>query len=203
MAGVKTSQVLIVEPDLDYARALAAALAASGFGAARHASSVPGALRELAHAPELIVTELCFGKGNCSALLQAARRLKRAPLIVAMSSQAQRELVAQAMLEGADFYIEKPACPIALQRRLSALQVDSNAVYQRLARLLVGRVGLKQAQEQLRGSMNTEALERTGGSRRAAAALLGVDRRYVQRMAQKLEEAGLAPARPGSELIRL
>jgi hypothetical protein len=52
-----------------------------------------------------------------------------------------------------------------------------------VARELVGRVGLKQAVAQLRACMHVEALARTRGSRRAAAALLKVDRRYVQRLA--------------------
>jgi DNA-binding NtrC family response regulator len=204
MASVPTTKVLIVEPDLAYARALAVALHASGLSGVRHTSSVQGGLRELAHAPELIVTELCFPKGDCVELLQAARKLTRAPLIVAMSAHAGRELVARSMLEGADVYIEKPADPIALQERLAELRVDAGAVYRRLARLLVGRVGLKEAQELLRGSMNTEALERTRGSRRAAATLLGVDRRYVQRLARKLAEEGEPVAgTSGSELIGL
>lgn len=204
MAGLETSKVLIVEPDIAYARALAVALQTDGLTGVRQASSVQAAQRELVHAPELIVTELCFPQGDCVALLQAARKLTPAPLIVAMSARAPRELVAQAMLEGAELYIEKPADPIALQERLRELRVDANAVYRRLARLLVGRVGLKEAQEMLRGCMNSEALERTRGSRRAAATLLGVDRRYVQRLARKLAEESETFTPPGgSELVGL
>jgi DNA-binding response OmpR family regulator len=198
MAGIKCSKVLVVEPDLEYGRALAVALHAGGLVGVRHACSVRAALMQLAQEPELIVTELSFPKGDCLPILQAARKLKHPPVVVAMSSRAERELVARAMLEGADVYFEKPACPIALQERLSAVRVDAGAVYQRLARLLVGRVGMKEAQEALRGSMSSEALERTGGSRRAAASLLRVDRRYVQRMAAQAQEASPTPA---SELL--
>jgi DNA replication protein DnaC len=72
--------------------------------------------------------------------------------------------------------------------RLSALQAqlspeDGEALCKRVARELVGRLGLKEAIYHLRGTMNFEALERSRGSRRAAANLLGVDRRYVQRLA--------------------
>jgi hypothetical protein len=52
-----------------------------------------------------------------------------------------------------------------------------------LARMLVGAVGLKEAQVLLRRAMHGEALARAGGSRRGAAKILRVDRRYVQRMA--------------------
>ena len=60
---------------------------------------------------------------------------------------------------------------------------DGEALCKRVARELVGRLGLKDAIYHLRGTMNFEALERSRGSRRAAANLLGVDRRYVQRLA--------------------
>ncbi len=47
---------------------------------------------------------------------------------------------------------------------------------------LVGHLDLKAAQRELRRAMSQVALNRTGGSRRAAAGLLGIDRRYVQRL---------------------
>jgi DNA-binding NtrC family response regulator len=54
-----------------------------------------------------------------------------------------------------------------------------------LSRLLVGQVDLKEAQRALRKCMSQEALARCNGSRSAAAALLGIDRRYVQRLANE------------------
>lgn len=70
---------------------------------------------------------------------------------------------------------------------------DGEALCKRYARELVGRLGLKEAIYHLRGTMNDEALERSRGSRRAAANLLGVDRRYVQRLADEYAQGG-APA---------
>jgi hypothetical protein len=69
--------------------------------------------------------------------------------------------------------------------RAAAMPEDGEALCKRFARELVGRLGLKEAIYHLRGSMNFEALERSRGSRRAAANLLGVDRRYVQRLADE------------------
>lgn len=79
--------------------------------------------------------------------------------------------------------------------KLSALapvlsQEDGEALCKRIARELVGRIGLKEAIYHLRGTMNFEALERSRGSRRAAAGLLGVDRRYVQRLADEYATGG-------------
>jgi DNA-binding response OmpR family regulator len=195
-----TNGILIVESDLELARALGAALSEGGTRRVWYAQTLDEGIRELARAPELLVTELCLDGGDCLPLLRAARRLMQAPLIATMSAEASRELVAQAMLEGGEVYFEKPLRPEVVQQRLSGLRSDAPAACRRLARLLVGRVGLKQAQEQLRSSMNLEALERTGGSRRAAAHLLGVDRRYVQRLVQKF--SGRNP-RPTPELTTL
>lgn len=65
------------------------------------------------------------------------------------------------------------------------LRVDEAArqALTELSRVLVGQLNLKDAQRALRKSMSQEALARCNGSRRAAAALLGVDRRYVQKLA--------------------
>ena len=60
-----------------------------------------------------------------------------------------------------------------------------------LSRLLVGQMSLQDAQRALRKAMSQEALERCAGSRRAAAALLDIDRRYVQRLANENDLGGL------------
>jgi hypothetical protein len=67
----------------------------------------------------------------------------------------------------------------ALKLRISD---EALKALQHLSRLLVGQMSLKDAQRALRTSMSQEALVRCG-SRRAAAAMLGIDRRYVQRLA--------------------
>ena len=59
---------------------------------------------------------------------------------------------------------------------------EIEAVCRGLARDLVGQLGLKEAQELLREEMYSEALARSGGSRRAAARILGINRRCVQRL---------------------
>jgi DNA-binding NtrC family response regulator len=68
-------------------------------------------------------------------------------------------------------------------------------------RSLVGRVGIKDAQDWLRGTMLRQALEASHGSRRGAARLLGVTRPAIQRMLREeadvsalLESVRLPPA---------
>jgi len=74
---------------------------------------------------------------------------------------------------------------------------DCEALCLALARELVGRVSLKQATRILRTAMGAEALTRTRGSRRAAAFLLGVDRRYVQRIARDVAGSSAEPESQG------
>jgi hypothetical protein len=78
-------------------------------------------------------------------------------------------------------------------REVSPRSAECEALCLALARELVGRVSLKQATRILRSAMGSEALTRTRGSRRAAAFLLGVDRRYVQRIARDAQPSRSEP----------
>lgn len=62
-----------------------------------------------------------------------------------------------------------------------------------IAGLEVGLRDMKEAQRVLRLSMCAEALRQSGGSRRAAARVLGVDRRAVQKIAEELKETHSLP----------
>lgn len=126
-----------------------------------------------------------------SELVSAARMSCEPPIVIVISDRASRAQVAQLMWEGSDAYLDKPLTAPDVMAVLSAMG-DGVAQCRRLARNLVGRIGLKQAQAALRGMMNVEALARTGGSRRAAASLLGVDRRYVQRLIGDWDDGDVA-----------
>lgn len=97
----------------------------------------------------------------------------------------ERPLVLASSSEGG----APPVRRIARVRRdsgvVSRLPDDAQHALRELSRTLVGQMNLKDAQRALRTSMSQEALARCNGSRRAAAALLGVDRRYVQRLADE------------------
>lgn len=74
--------------------------------------------------------------------------------------------------------------PPVTAARPAQTEIDVEQQLAHVARALVGRFGLKEAVQSLRRTMSSEALVRSSGSRRAAANLLGVDRRYVQRLAE-------------------
>jgi len=59
---------------------------------------------------------------------------------------------------------------------------DASSILDQGARLLVGRLGIRDAQDALRRGMLQQALKASNGSRRAAARILGVTRPAVQRM---------------------
>jgi hypothetical protein len=65
---------------------------------------------------------------------------------------------------------------------IPSTSAEATLSLQELGRTLVGQMSLKEAQRVLRTCMSQEAITRCNGSRRAAAALLGIDRRYVQRL---------------------
>lgn len=89
---------------------------------------------------------------------------------------------AQPSAAGSHMVLRLPVQPVA------EASEDGEALCKRVARQLVGALGLKEAIYHLRGAMNEEALDRSRGSRRAAASLLGVDRRYVQRLAEEYSQ---------------
>jgi DNA-binding NtrC family response regulator len=84
---------------------------------------------------------------------------------------------------------DRPAETPARVRRTSSIMLrindEAQLALQELSQLLVGQMSLQEAQRALRKAMSQEALERCSGNRRDAAALLDIDRRYVQRLANE------------------
>jgi DNA-binding NtrC family response regulator len=106
-----------------------------------------------------------------------------------IDSDAARTLSTEAAMS--DRPTEAP--PHARRDSAIILRISSEALLalQELSQLLVGQMSLQDAQRALRKAMSQEALERCDGSRRAAAALLDIDRRYVQRLANESNLDGL------------
>jgi DNA replication protein DnaC len=131
-------------------------------------------------AGEAIVTRLLEGGTHIELSgpsMRARRRTETAPL-------ADSELEPER-----DSDDTEPMIRMSELQHAAVMPEDGEALCKRFARELVGRLGLKEAIYHLRGTMNYEALERSRGSRRAAANLLGVDRRYVQRLADEYAES--------------
>ena len=120
-------------------------------------------------------------------LLHVARELDHPPALFVVACTPHPDPLEDLAVLGAAPILTEPACWGRLATRLREIWSHTR-FYDRAARVLVGRVGLKDAISDLRGAMVREALSRSGGSHRAAARLLEVDRRYIARVAEQLRE---------------
>jgi len=117
--------------------------------------------------------------------VSSARGLPGSPAIVVAGHSTLGHVVAALFDAGADSFVDL-SLPNADLGAAIAKALDGVAQCQATARRVVGRVGLKQVLSIMRANMVVECLQRNQGSRRAAARELGVDRRYVQRLADAL-----------------
>ena len=76
-------------------------------------------------------------------------------------------------------------CEVCIAEKEKSQETDPKAEIERLGSWMVGRMGVKDAVRALRVAMHAEALARVRGNRKAAAKLLGVDRRLVQALSGK------------------
>lgn len=129
--------------------------------------------------------------------LQARRFFERArgiaPLVQCVV--VRDDLGRRRKSEGLFRILVRPLAPEAVADCVTASR-DVRLSLTSLTRSLVGRVSMKDAQRVLRHSMSQLALRRTGGSRHAAAALLGVDRRYVQKLERNRPQSGALSSTP-------
>ena len=154
--------------------------------------SASAGLMLLSMAPDLIVIEAePADRSGRVQLVEAARASTASPVVIVVGRETEGALVAELLRAGADAYLEKPVTLSVLAEAVLR-ERDGERLCAHMARLLVGRLSLKDAIQKLRGTMHSEALCRTGGSRRGASVLLGIDRRCVQRM---VDEFGGPPGR--------
>jgi DNA-binding NtrC family response regulator len=101
------------------------------------------------------------------------------PVIIVVSQGPHPDLFALGQA-GARAHLTWPATPDEVLRCLKTHRTADELELS--VRSLVGRVGIKDAQDWFRGTMLRQALEASHGSRRGAARLLGVTRPAIQRM---------------------
>ncbi len=154
----------------------------------------PAAARASLHADLalLIVSTTLPGAGSVPQLVRAARRCSPLVECVIVRNSSETPLVCLQAVHD----LVQPLQPDAFDASVRSAG-ETQAAMRAVTTLLIGRVGLKEAQRVLRAGMSQAALIRCAGSRRAAAALLGVDRRYVQKLCAERE------AREAEEHARL
>ncbi len=165
-------RVLLLDDDELYLRTLARALQRRGFEvhAAQQAARALQLARE--HAPELAVIDLKLGEGDGTGLDLIAPLKAAAPRmrIVLVTGYASVATAVEAIKRGADDYLPKPASLDAILRAAAGVQAEP--AVEPLAMTPLARIEWEHIQQ---------ALAETGGNVSAAARLLGMHRRSLQR----------------------
>jgi DNA-binding NtrC family response regulator len=90
-------------------------------------------------------------------------------------------------------YVDRPLNTEQVALQLETLRGSRNRL-EHAVRAAVGTTGMKDVQRMVRFTMCAEALDRVRGSRRAAARLLGVDRRAIQKLIEQMQDSEMSGA---------
>lgn len=137
---------------------------------------------------DLLLVDAALPNDGTFAVIDAAFRTRSSPLVIAMGGRADAGAHVFALAQvGIHAYLPKPIGPGQIRECLAGLASGLKPI-RNLLRGYVGRFGLKDIQAYVRQVLVREALDRTGGSRRSAARVLGITRPAVQKF---LREVGL------------
>jgi two-component system response regulator RegA len=166
--------ILVVDDDASFARVLVRSLQRRGFGA-RAVGSADEALAACAAVPPShAVLDLMLGSGDDG--LQLMRRLReRVPglRVLLLTGYASIATAVEAIKQGADDYLAKPADAAAVLRALGLLAADADAPAPDAPRPIPwNRIEWEHLQR---------ALAEHGGNVAATARALGMHRRTLQR----------------------
>lgn len=149
------------------------------------ASSIERALHAFDEGPwfPIVVFDVCVPEA-ADGLRLASELIARAPLprLVAMSSRADRQTMLRLGQLGVCGYVDKlmiAADPLRFFAALESVGGAHSVEVEMAARACVGERTLADVKDRVAGAMYEEAVAR-GGSLRAAARLLGVNRQAIQ-----------------------
>jgi len=184
-------QVLVVAPDQTLGAALGHILADLGVADVIKTASAEPALCALHSGVDAAFLFSTLPDHLALRVAQTSTRVYPSPIVVIVSQGPHPDLFALGQA-GARANINWPATPDEVSRCLNT-QRSAHGL-ELSVRQLVGRVGIKDAQDWVRKIMLRQALEASEGSRRGAARLLGVTRPAIQRMLR--EEVGAECSEP-------
>lgn len=180
------STVMVVEDDAALARTIESALSAwtTQVQVCRRAGDAVRLLPQL-H-PELLLLDVALPDGSAFDVLDALRRVEPVPMVIAMSGSAQADESFRLAQLGVRAYLRKPFTLEELNAALT-LARTAPADLRPHVRNLVGLRPIHEVEDEMRQTMLSEALARSGGSRRGAARLLAVSRQLLQHMLRKVQ----------------
>jgi two-component system response regulator RegA len=189
-------RVLVVEDDAALCAAIARIVSGWGELEVQQAATAAQARSLLAEPPppNLLIIDVRLPDETAFGVLEAARQLSPAPLVVAMSGKASPDEAFRLAQAGVRAYLPKP---FSIQDLASTVEAACSEApdLEPMITAWVGRVPMRELQREVRRVMVKEALAQTEGSRSGAARLLHVTRQAVQQMLRSKD----APAAAGPE----
>jgi DNA-binding NtrC family response regulator len=179
-------QVLVVAHDHALRTALGLILGGLGVAEVIETSSAEPAMNALASGVDAAFLSVAMPDQLALRVARTSTRFCPTPIVVIVSQEPHPDLFALGQA-GARAHLTWPATPEAVSRCLTTHRTADEL--ELTVRSLVGRVGIKDAQDWLRQTMLHQALEAAQGSRRGAARLLGVTRPAIQRMLREEPDA--------------
>lgn len=184
MAPRTVHRVLIVEDDRAFSRTLESALK-DRFPEVRCGRSVAQVRAALeGWQPDLVLLDVILPDGTAPDVLDLLGRRKPAPVVIAMSGEAEPEQAFDLARRGVRIFLPKPISLAGLERALREA-VEAPPDVEPHLRQVVGHAPLKDIEGRFREVLVGEALARSGDSRRAAARLLAISRQLLQHILRR------------------
>ena len=183
-------RALVLEPDDSVRSELHATLASLSIQPSG-ADTAKQAIKSLSVGFELVLVNADLPDPALE-LVQAVFALRKPPTVFVTGNAPDPQCVFELAKIGAHAYLAPPVSAVALQACLHAFSLPGQLV--QLVRPLVGHLGMKEIQAHVRRALLSEALARSGGSRRSAAQLLGVSRPAIQKWLRSLAPEELSPS---------
>lgn len=187
-------RALVVEDDVALRAAICRILADSSNVELAEAGTAEEARLQLMHSPppDLLVIDVRLPDESAFSVLDVASRLTPIPIIVATSGKASPDEAFRLGQRGVRKFLRKP---FSVEEFLATLDAARRAApeIQPVISAWVGRVPMRELQQEVRRVMVSEALARTEGSRSGAARLLQVTRQAVQQIVRAANQPPSAP----------
>lgn len=144
------------------------------------------------HRPSLVVLDFKLPDGTGLDVLRVLAPRSPQPVVVAVSGEATPEESFRLARAGVRCFLRKPFGLEAVRAALDeALDTSPDPLVE--VRAVVGHKGIKELEFEVRKAMVCEALAKSGGSVRGAAALLGISRQLLQHILKAPEFDGQIP----------